>query len=92
VAFADEQPRTGMFGARNGTAGYAQATGQTPSFDLMPYGESLASDPVGTPAIYNPNMPSGSRWSNAGLASSNIYTILVRCFSPTCLFSLLAPT
>ncbi|KAI9567949.1 putative copper radical oxidase [Boletus coccyginus] len=59
-------------GARNGTAGYAQATGQTPSFNLMPYGESLASGPVGTPAIYNPNMPSGSRWSNAGLASSDI--------------------
>ena len=59
-------------GGRNGTAGYAQATGQTPSFDLMPFGESLASGPVGTPAIYNPNMPSGSRWSNAGLSSSNI--------------------
>ncbi|KAH0826387.1 putative copper radical oxidase [Lanmaoa asiatica] len=59
-------------GARNGTAGYAQATGQTPTFNLMPYGESLASGPVGTPAIYNPNMPSGSRWSNAGLGSSNI--------------------
>jgi hypothetical protein len=59
-------------GGQNGTAGYAQATGQTPSFNLMPYGESLASGPVGTPAIYNPNMPSGSRWSNAGLASSNI--------------------
>ena len=59
-------------GGRNGTAGYAQATGQTPSFNLMPYGESLAASPVGTPAIYNPNMPSGSRWSNAGLGSSNI--------------------
>lgn len=59
-------------GGGNGTAGYAQETGQTASFDLMPFGESLASDPVGTPAIYNPNMPSGSRWSNAGLASSNI--------------------
>lgn len=59
-------------GGLNGTAGYAQATGQTPSADLMPYGESLASAPVGTPAIYNPNMPSGSRWSNAGLASSSI--------------------
>lgn len=59
-------------GGTNGTAGYAQATGQTPSFSLMPYGESLAAGPVGTPAIYNPNMPSGSRWSNAGLGSSNI--------------------
>jgi FlaG/FlaF family flagellin (archaellin) len=59
-------------GGLNGTAGYAQATGQTPSFNLMPFGESLASGPVGTPAIYNPNMPSGNRWSNAGLATSNI--------------------
>ncbi|KAF9218468.1 DUF1929-domain-containing protein, partial [Gyrodon lividus] len=59
-------------GGLNGTAGYAQATGQTPSFDLMPYGESLAAGPVGTPAIYNPNMPSGSRWSNAGLGTSSI--------------------
>lgn len=59
-------------GGRNGTAGYAQATGQTHSFGLMPYGESLASGPVGTPVIYNPNMPSGSRWSNAGLGSSDI--------------------
>ncbi|KAF8121523.1 putative copper radical oxidase [Boletus edulis] len=59
-------------GGRNGTAGYAQMTGMTPSFALMPYGESLASGPVGTPAIYNPNMPTGSRWSNAGLGSSNI--------------------
>jgi FlaG/FlaF family flagellin (archaellin) len=59
-------------GGQNGTAGYAQATGTTPSFDLMPYGESLASGPIGTPAIYNPNMPAGSRWSNAGLGTTNI--------------------
>ncbi|KAF9235968.1 glyoxal oxidase N-terminus-domain-containing protein [Melanogaster broomeanus] len=52
--------------------GGLNATGQTPSLDLMPFGESLASGPVGTPAIYNPNMPSGSRWSNAGLNTSNI--------------------
>ncbi|KIK26153.1 glyoxal oxidase [Pisolithus microcarpus 441] len=59
-------------GALNGTAGYAQATGMTPNFGNMPYGESLSAGPVGTPAIYNPNMPSGSRWSNAGLGTSNI--------------------
>ncbi|KAG2363190.1 glyoxal oxidase N-terminus-domain-containing protein [Suillus spraguei] len=59
-------------GAVNGTAGYAQATGQTALYGDMPYGESLASGPVGTPAIYNPNMPAGSRWSNAGLSNSNI--------------------
>ncbi|KAI6038557.1 putative copper radical oxidase [Pisolithus marmoratus] len=59
-------------GGSNGTAGYAQATGMTPKFSDMPYGESLATGPVGTPAIYNPNMPKGSRWSNAGLGNSNI--------------------
>ncbi|KAG0696896.1 putative copper radical oxidase [Suillus ampliporus] len=59
-------------GGLNGTAGYAQATGQTPLFSDMPFDESLASGPVGTPAIYNPNLPSGSRWSNAGLGSTNI--------------------
>jgi len=59
-------------GGRNGTAGYAQATGQTPNFGDMAYGESLAAGPVGTPAIYNPNMPKGQRWSNAGLGNSNI--------------------
>ncbi|KAH7890328.1 hypothetical protein F5I97DRAFT_1946086 [Phlebopus sp. FC_14] len=59
-------------GGLNRTAGYAQATGQTPSFNEMPFGEYLASGPVGTPAIYNPNMPKGSRWSNAGLGNTNI--------------------
>ena len=59
-------------GGLNGTAGYAQATLQTPLYGDMPYGMSLASGPVGTPAIYNPNMPAGSRWSNAGLGTSNI--------------------
>jgi len=38
----------------------------------MPFGESLATDPVGQPAIYNPNAPAGSRWSTANLGSSNI--------------------
>ena len=59
-------------GGLNGTAGYAQGTGQTPTYGQMPYGESLASGPVGTPAIYNPNAPQGQRWSNVGLGSSNI--------------------
>ncbi|KAJ6497006.1 DUF1929-domain-containing protein [Mycena vitilis] len=58
-------------GGVNGTAGYADATGQTP-LGGMPFGQSLASGPVGTPAIYDPNAPLGSRWSNAGLSSSNI--------------------
>jgi len=59
-------------GGNNGTAGYATATGQTPSLGFMAYGMSLAAGPVGTPSIYNPNLPSGSRWSSAGLSSSNI--------------------
>lgn len=59
-------------GGLNGTAGYSQATLLTPSFGLMPYGESLASGPVGKPAIYDPNAPKGKRWSNQGFATSNI--------------------
>lgn len=59
-------------GGANGTAGYATATGQTPTIGLMPFGESLASGPVGQPAIYDPNAPAGSRWSNTGLGTSNI--------------------
>jgi Domain of unknown function (DUF1929) len=59
-------------GALNGTAGYAQRTGTTTTFGAMPFGESLATGPVGQPAIYDPNAPSGSRWSTAGLSSSSI--------------------
>ncbi|KAF8178051.1 glyoxal oxidase, partial [Pholiota molesta] len=58
-------------GGLNGTAGYSLGTKDTP-LGLMPFGPSLASGPVGTPAIYNPNAPKGSRWSSAGLASSKI--------------------
>ena len=59
-------------GGLNGTAGYAQSTLLTPSFSDMPYGESLAAGPVGTPAIYDPNAAAGSRWSNAGFSTSSI--------------------
>ena len=59
-------------GGENGTAGYAQATGQTPNYGDMSYGMSLAAGPRGQPAIYNPNAPAGSRWSNTGLSTSNI--------------------
>lgn len=59
-------------GGLNGTAGYAQKTGQTPDFNDMPFGMSLASGPVMTPAIYNPNAPAGSRWSRDKFGSSNI--------------------
>ncbi|KAI9573066.1 immunoglobulin E-set, partial [Boletus coccyginus] len=66
-------------GATNGTAGFANQTLYVPSLDQMPFFQSLASGPVGTPAIYNPNAPKGSRWSNAGLGSSNI----ARMYHPT---------
>ena len=59
-------------GGLNGTAGYAQNTLLVPSLDQMPFGESLASGPVLTPAIYDPNAAAGSRWSRAGLKSSTI--------------------
>lgn len=59
-------------GGLNGTAGYADSTGQTPTLGQMPFGMSLSTGPVGTPAIYDPNAPKGSRWSNTGLSASNI--------------------
>lgn len=58
-------------GGSNGTAGYSIGTKNTP-VDQMPFGVSLASGPVGTPALYNPNNPKGSRWSNAGMSTSPI--------------------
>ncbi|KAG6831349.1 hypothetical protein H0H87_005494 [Tephrocybe sp. NHM501043] len=59
-------------GGLNGTAGYATKTGETELYGDMPFGMSLASGPVGTPALYDPNAPKGQRWSNAGLGTSNI--------------------
>ena len=59
-------------GGSMGTAGYAQQTGQTHSFAQMPFGESLASEPALTPALYNPNAPAGSRWSRVGFQASTI--------------------
>jgi hypothetical protein len=60
-------------GGLNGTAGYTNnGTLTTTSQSEMPFGESLASGPVGTPAIYDPNASAGSRWSNQGLATSSI--------------------
>lgn len=59
-------------GGQNGTAGYANQTLYVPSLNQMPYYQSLASGPIGTPAIYNPNAPQGSRWSTAGLSTSSI--------------------
>ncbi|KAF5368716.1 hypothetical protein D9615_010316 [Tricholomella constricta] len=59
-------------GGLNGTAGYSEATGETFSYSDMPFGMSLASGPVGRPALYDPNAPKGKRWSNAGLDTSPI--------------------
>jgi hypothetical protein len=59
-------------GALNGTAGYATATGQTPDFGQMKFGMSLAAGPVLKPAIYDPDAPQGSRWSNTGLSESQV--------------------
>ncbi|TFK65940.1 glyoxal oxidase [Pluteus cervinus] len=57
-------------GGLNGTAGYADATGETTGPNQMPFGQSLASGPVLTPVIYDPNAPQGQRWSNTGLGSA----------------------
>ena len=67
-------PSDGTFlildGAKNGTACHAKVL-NVPT-ELMPYGESLASGPVGQPAIYNPNAPADSRWSTSSLSTLNI--------------------
>src|SRR6201992_2836122 len=44
-------------GGSKGTAGYAMATGDTSSYADLPFGESLASDPALTPAVYDPSAP-----------------------------------
>lgn len=59
-------------GGENGTAGYAERTLTTETYAQMPYGMSLASQPVLTPAIYDPSAEMGSRWSNKGLDASKI--------------------
>ncbi|THU92444.1 copper radical oxidase [Dendrothele bispora CBS 962.96] len=59
-------------GGLNGTAGYSERTLLTPTYGEMPFGMSLASGPVGTPAEYDPDASTGNRWSNAGFATSNI--------------------
>jgi hypothetical protein len=58
-------------GGLNGTAGFGRNTTLTPE-DQMPFGQSFASGPVGTPALYDPEAPAGSRWSSAGFTSSKI--------------------
>ncbi len=58
-------------GVQKGTGGYALFTKNTTEPN-MPFGRSLATDPVMTPVIYDPNAPKGSRWSNQGLSPSKI--------------------
>ncbi|KZT02778.1 copper radical oxidase [Laetiporus sulphureus 93-53] len=59
-------------GGENGTAGYSKMTLLIQSWADMPYGESLASAPVGRPAVYDPTAEAGSRWSTTGFDTSNI--------------------
>ncbi|TRM57381.1 copper radical oxidase variant A [Schizophyllum amplum] len=59
-------------GGTNGTAGFSTQTLLAADLNEMPFDQSLASGPVGTPAIYDPEAPKGSRWSNAGFQTSNI--------------------
>ncbi|KAI8970642.1 glyoxal oxidase N-terminus-domain-containing protein [Trametes punicea] len=56
-------------GGANGTAGYSTRTYNTLQ---MPFGMSLAAEPVGQPALYDPRKPKGQRWSTAGFDTSPI--------------------
>ncbi|OAX37361.1 glyoxal oxidase [Rhizopogon vinicolor AM-OR11-026] len=51
-------------GAGIGTAGYGNTT--------FTIGQSYADQPVLTPIIYDPNAPSGQRWSRDGLSPSTV--------------------
>jgi Domain of unknown function (DUF1929) len=57
-------------GGLNGTAGYGTNNLLVSSLGFMPYGESFASGPVTTPALYDPNAAAGSRWSRTNFNSS----------------------
>lgn len=51
-------------GAGTGVAGYGN--------DSWAIGQSYADNPVMTPALYDPNAASGSRWSKDGLSASTV--------------------
>jgi hypothetical protein len=60
-------------GAAKGTAGYSPQVIANPGDTTVipnPFVQSLASDPVLTPAIYDPDAPKGSRWSNQGFGAA----------------------
>jgi len=59
-------------GGGKGMAAYSGNGTGTTAKDQMPFGFSLATDPVLKPAIYDPTAPKGSRWSNAGFSASKI--------------------
>jgi hypothetical protein len=59
-------------GGAKGTAGYSTQTLTTQSYSDMPFGMSLAAEPTLKPAMYDPDAPKGSRWSDKGFATSNI--------------------
>ncbi|EJD45740.1 glyoxal oxidase [Auricularia subglabra TFB-10046 SS5] len=59
-------------GAVNGTAGYSNVGTPNTKPEDMPYGTGMAAGPTLTPAIYDPEAPLGSRWSNEGLSASEI--------------------
>jgi len=59
-------------GGKNGTAGYSERTLEISDYGNMPFGMSLASDPAGTPAIYDPKAEKGKRWANTGFDTSKI--------------------
>ena len=56
-------------GGQKGTGGYLNGPKNN---GTTPFGPSYAAEPVTRPAIYDPNAPKGSRWSNEGLGSSLI--------------------
>ncbi|KAJ7070506.1 copper radical oxidase variant A [Mycena amicta] len=58
-------------GGANGTAGYGARNLLTAPED-MPWHQSFASGPVGTPAMYDPLAPAGKRWSTDGFETSQI--------------------
>ena len=83
-------------GASNGTTGFANQTLYTLLSPRYPIYQSLASGPVGTPAIYNPNAPKGSCWPNARPDSSSIArlyhsSVLIAGSNPNLVVELNAP-
>ncbi|CAE6504543.1 unnamed protein product [Rhizoctonia solani] len=58
-------------GAKTGTAGYGNVPDQAIDW-IMQVGQSNADNPAFTPVLYDPAAPAGSRFSSAGMPTSNI--------------------